>query len=503
MKYSKKISLLLVLLLALYSGSYFFIEIYKSQRVDEILKEHSRYLDISYKQGLDRFKIIGEHIYYSMQNDVEFVELLFKANDKNLKESHKRIYEHLEDEFYRLKSSGIMGVHIILPNGKTIVRMYKEEKYGDVITLLRPTLHAVNNEQRYIAGFEEGKTSHGYREVHPLYKNGEYIGAVEIMFSSTKLQDYTMKASKIHTHFIVNKNVFEHNAWKSNVAEPYEDSIEHKQYLFSLNDHVHHNRLQESAQRIIKPLQKDINRGIDSAQEFVLYLVVDGKAEILVFKPVQRFIDQKVIAYLVSYSDSENLYTLDKSTFNLKLILALIFIFTYLVILKFLKEKETILNELKYDELTQIYNRKYFMSSSRKECKKLNEQGELFSIVMADIDFFKNVNDTHGHQYGDTVLREFATILKESIRGVDTVARYGGEEFIILLLTDKDNAYRAVEGIRKKVSAYNFGENKIKLTASFGLAQCNGNGEFLELISRADKALYSAKENGRNQVQVG
>jgi diguanylate cyclase (GGDEF)-like protein len=142
------------------------------------------------------------------------------------------------------------------------------------------------------------------------------------------------------------------------------------------------------------------------------------------------------------------------------------------------------------------------MDLAHQKYKIAENHNEIFSLVMVDIDFFKKVNDTYGHQCGDIVLQEFAKIFKESIRSMDVVARYGGEEFIIILLTNRENAFKIVEQIRKKVEAYSFGKQSINLTASFGIAQCNGKGLFSDDLKRADDALYRAKENGRNRIEL-
>ena len=122
---------------------------------------------------------------------------------------------------------------------------------------------------------------------------------------------------------------------------------------------------------------------------------------------------------------------------------------------------------------------------------------------MADVDHFKKFNDAHGHQAGDEVLRGVAKLLRRKMREMDMVARYGGEEFAIVLPgTNLDDAckaaLRACEGIEK--SRFRHDEKELQVTASFGVAQVQGNEDGVQLIARADKALYAAKEGGRNCV---
>lgn len=499
----RKRLLLFLALLLFYFGVFTLIESYKESRVKEMLSEQAKYLQISYNQGVDRFNVISKNIYLSIQNDKKLINLVANTNDDNLNENYKTIFAHLEDEYHRLTLSGVMGLMIISPQSKVIARMHKKGKYGDDLGEIRPLVKAANEKKIHMFGFEEGKTSHAYREVYPLYNGGKYIGLVEILFSSTKLQDYTMRASNIHTHFIVNRNVFHTNEWKSKAREPYEKSIEHKDYLFSLNDHINHDKLELSRKTIMEPLREDVNRGIESGKDFNIYKVVGENARIVVFKAVKRFVDDKTVAYIVSYSDSKKLYNFLNMVQIVHIILGVLSLIVYVVSVVLLRQKETITNELKYDGLTNIYNRKYFLQSTQKECQKQKKENQKFCIVMADIDLFKSVNDTYGHQSGDVVLKEFADILKSSIRREDRVARYGGEEFIILLLTGEENSHRVIEGIRKKVQSYKFDQNAIKLTASFGIAECQGESSLDQLIKRADIALYKAKENGRNRIELG
>jgi len=503
MKKTNNKLLLLIVFLALFSGMFFLLNSYKNSRINEILDEQSKYLELSYKQGLDRFNVISDNIYLYMQNDKEFVDILANADKNNLKLSHDKLFQHLQAEFSRLKMSGIMGLQIVLPNNISLLRMHKVDKYGDDLSTMRYILKYVNEEKVHISGFEEGRTSHAFREIYPIYNDGKYIGLIEIFFSSTKLQDYTMRASDIHTHFIVNKNVFKSNAWKSNIVEPYRESIEHKDFLFSMNDHIKHDRLESSKASIIDPLRKEIDKGVLNGEAFNLYVNTQGSAKILAFIPIKRFKDSKTVAYLVSYTTSEKLSSFLDNVKIFFFFMSLFMIVVYLIIYRLLGQKEKIIDELKYDALTNVYNRKYFMHDLEKEYKILVKREVPFCLVMVDIDFFKNVNDTYGHQYGDIVLKEFATILKDSVRSVDKVSRYGGEEFIIFLLTNEENSFNIVDNIRKKIEAFEFGIEKIKLTASFGVAECKSENTSSEIIKRADDALYDAKEKGRNRIEIG
>lgn len=158
------------------------------------------------------------------------------------------------------------------------------------------------------------------------------------------------------------------------------------------------------------------------------------------------------------------------------------------------------------DSLLGIYNRKYFFEYLEKnECKKLTEK---FAIVMIDIDDFKKINDTYGHQFGDKILINTAKVVKSGIAQNDVLARYGGEEFILYISNyiDEENVYDKVEAIRTILQGDKVeinGEYK-SVTASFGISFFPLNGTDLnELISKADDLLYKAKKSGKNKVLSG
>ncbi|WDC85579.1 GGDEF domain-containing protein [Caloramator sp. mosi_1] len=159
------------------------------------------------------------------------------------------------------------------------------------------------------------------------------------------------------------------------------------------------------------------------------------------------------------------------------------------------------------DYLTNLYNRRAFFQLAEERCKKAKCKGFNLVLVMADIDKFKNINDNYGHDIGDLVLKNFAQILKTSVRENDLVARFGGEEFIILLKDiNLEDAYNRIEKLREMISETEIkvSDEKIKYTASFGISKvnCCDYKSLEEAIKIADKALYRAKENGRNRVEI-
>lgn len=506
MKYSTKVLLWLILAFTvLFALLYFVISYDKKNQIDAALSDQLEHLNISYQQGLDRFSVIANNVYISIENDSKLLEILDKASKKNDVDEklYSELYNHYKGEYEKLKSLDVMYVQFVLPNSTSFVRMHKAEKFGDDLRGVRYSVELVNKEKIHVSGFEEGKTSHAYRHVFPLYKDGKFIACVDIAFSSTILQNYTMRANNIHTHFIVNKNVFKTTEWQSNVIEPYENSIEHEDYMFSLSDHVNHGVLSESNTKIITPLRELINEQIATKKQFAIYKELEGKVRIVSFLPISNIKGDEAVAYLVSYTDSNLIQTILHNFKIVIYVITLLLVLVMVAIYQGILYRKTLKHELQYDGLTKILNRKYFFKLAEEEIVKAQKYRHHVSIVMVDIDLFKKVNDTYGHQVGDEVLFDVAHILNSSLRELDMVARYGGEEFVILMLTDEQNAYEVIEKIRLKLENYVFaGDLELKMTISCGISQYIKNEGLEDCIKRADKALYESKNSGRNKTTV-
>jgi diguanylate cyclase (GGDEF)-like protein len=160
------------------------------------------------------------------------------------------------------------------------------------------------------------------------------------------------------------------------------------------------------------------------------------------------------------------------------------------------------------DGLTGTWNRRYFQMQFRQVLATATRFERPFSVLMLDLDRFKDLNDKYGHQRGDAILIEFSQRVKHTLREVDTFARYGGEEFICLLSeTDEEGAYTTAQKIREAIRSQPFGapgEEAVTVTVSIGVAAYPDHGSsFHEIVEAADKALYRAKEAGRDRVEVG
>jgi len=157
------------------------------------------------------------------------------------------------------------------------------------------------------------------------------------------------------------------------------------------------------------------------------------------------------------------------------------------------------------DDLTGLWNRRHFLDTLNRECRRTARTGAGLALVMADIDHFKAINDTHGHPFGDRVLQEVARRLQHEARSVDLAVRYGGEEFMVLMPeTDADQAATAGERLRRRVTdrPVSDGRRAVCLTVSIGVAALANDLDPTGLLRHVDEALYAAKQAGRNGTRV-
>ncbi|MDD5435185.1 MAG: GGDEF domain-containing protein, partial [Nitrospira sp.] len=155
------------------------------------------------------------------------------------------------------------------------------------------------------------------------------------------------------------------------------------------------------------------------------------------------------------------------------------------------------------DPLTGAYNRRYFDIRINEEMNRCVRYGTIFSLSIIDLDHFKDINDTYGHQAGDSVLKEVIILIKDNIRDTDIVARYGGEEFVIIYpCTPRSGVLTQLERLRTVVEEHKFIDLDRQVTISVGASDSAGKEDAAMIIQEADSSLYLAKRSGRNQCVI-
>ena len=252
---------------------------------------------------------------------------------------------------------------------------------------------------------------------------------------------------------------------------------------------------------------KKVNRGYTIALSILLALFIASVVTRVssAFTASMMSLSAYFIYILVAY------YSMKYENLWLEVVYPLIFsiaAFTFAYVVKYLIKSRDFEQQYKLattDGLTELYNHRYFQEQIRMQIEQSKRYNHNFSLIIIDIDFFKKFNDTFGHQSGDAVLRQVAQTLKKNVRATDIVCRYGGEEMsIILPNTGKDEAFSTAQKICERVASKKFklaGDKETNVTISLGVSTFPYDGDNAPaIIEAADKRLYNAKNNGRNQV---
>ena len=266
--------------------------------------------------------------------------------------------------------------------------------------------------------------------------------------------------------------------------------------VLSENDYNDYTSIENS--ELLKPIKEKIISKISN----IIEIEQDNEKYIIHTKYIKELNLYLTIEVKLSEHVNESLEIL---CFNLLASFALV-LFIIIVLYRIIhKHSEKLENMAFFDPLTKLYNRRHFLTKLEDIIIHSNKNQQTFCIAFIDIDNFKNINDTKGHNIGDKVLEQVAILLRESLREIDIISRWGGEEFIILFSKiDINNAESLTERLRVLI------ENNIKiqellsynLTASIGLTQFKQNDDINCIINRADDAMYLSKDTGKNKISI-
>ena len=351
----KKIGLLL-LLFALFvianSAVYYVSEINKNERIQIALDDNLNELETHYKILLFNQAIAADAVYTSTTTMFEGLNPILRAAQTASPEEktilRQKLYQLLKKKYEIVKTKGVLQYHFVLPNNESFLRMHKPSKFGDNLTDIRKDFHYTNRTKKPVKGFTQGRTAHGFRNTYPLFDvDGTHLGAMEVSFSSDDFQKYLTNISNIHTHFLVNKHIFDAKAWKrDDLIVAYTQSAEHKDFMLTVN-RLHSKQLCITENKSnFQDKQDEINKGILKEHSFSVYThLADNSVVVASYFPIKNLEKTKALAWLVSYEDSPFIHS---TIHNIRiwrlgffiLFLVLIYLIYILVLTKNRVEKE-------------------------------------------------------------------------------------------------------------------------------------------------------------------
>ena len=339
-----KLKLILLLILGLvYSFFAYIITIDKNNRIQIEYNQKIKDLTIHYNLTIDNFLSDAKIIADTIQNDKEIIKLFDEATNSSVEKQallREEAYKKLQLVYLRSKQKGVHQFHLQFKDNTTFLRMHKPNKFDDDLTKIRYSYKLLNDTLKPVFGFEQGRSSHAFRYLYPIYNDKNiHIGAGEVALSSNYIQDKLSSVNKIHAHFIVDKKIFDVKTWETkHLTSKYIQSIENKNYMFVLDKHVNKNDL-INTKKLVNILQDKILNNISLKKPFSLHGKINNKTQVMTFLPIKNIKDKKVVAYIVSYTNSTYIDNMIK---DYKSILLLIF-FVMLIIFYFIYK--TILNK--------------------------------------------------------------------------------------------------------------------------------------------------------------
>lgn len=462
-----------------------------------------RQLDIEIKDVVDEYDLFSQYVFDSMINQNEVLSLVYDAamtDDEGVKdEKRDELYDLLEDQYNSLTTYNFRQVHFHLPDNTSFLRMHSPLDYGDDLSDVRATVVNTNENLVISKGFEEGRIFNGFRFVYPLFYLGQHIGSVEISVSMASIIEQLSQTHRHSDYYVLfDKTLVDSKVWPD-YLDHYRLSFFSENFYFDqsilLNENQQNTIKQSDLENYMTTHANIFNDDIFKNQYSTISS--NGKTYDVIAAPFKNF-EGADVGYIIVVQDNITFNHLSSShMFNMALI-GVLFALSVLIVFLVARSRRKIIEFSEIDKLTQISNRHKFDMKLRDQMKQSSSRNEPFSLIMFDIDAFKQVNDTFGHLVGDQVLSKIAQIASSYIEKNDTLARFGGEEFMIILPNKtKEQAFEVAENIRKHVANEVFDHGE-KLTISLGIVCYQSGILLLELLDQVDKALYEAKKAGKN-----
>lgn len=403
------------------------------------------------------------------------------------------------------------------PKATSFLRVHATDRYGDDLEGVRHTIFDALQEQDPKEGFECGRVICGIRGVTPVFRNNDnksaanFIGVLEAGTSFRTLLELLEQPSQAKFAVLLSM---------SHLGEAY--FPERLAALKRENPAIDGNIVEATLHPEVRELLAVAQIG-ELVKEFgTIWLKVDDRHMAFTAFPLRDYLGERdagraPVGTVLAWMDVEqDIHHLQRDlAFNIAYAVAAFVIIEILLFMalrratlsleKMISNQTAALREMAaHDELTGLYNRHYLDEFLQKEYAIAARHDRMFSVVIMDLDRFKDINDVHGHLLGDRVLFEVARMVKGRLRASDLAFRFGGEEFLLVLPdTGIDEAVKICEELRQHIERESIGGLPAgKVTASFGVTQMAKSWEPLDvLLGRADDAMYQAKSNGRNRVE--
>lgn len=428
-----------------------------------------------------------------------------------------KLYSSVKSSWTQMTSSyDIRQLHFHLgPGSNSYLRVHRPDKYGDNMDEVRYTIVDANKNLTPTKGFETGRVYSGIRGVVPVYatsfKKGKvHVGAVESGTSFSDTLRILREELESNIAILLTQDHVTKNMWPDFIAKTFTDKRTIEGYYIECSTLLDVKTVLAQAP-MLKAIRDNLESDIihaDGIWQFCSFPLRDYRGNLN-----QSLPDAGIVVIWRDASDKwgqvqQSLITnIIFAIITLVLVECALFVGWHIsqnhlnsIISNQTAELQQLAN---HDGLTNLFNRRAIEEILHREMSRSNRYNTFLTVMLFDLDHFKKVNDTYGHNVGDKVLKKTAELISKILRKNDFAGRWGGEEFLLIAPdTPLDGGIQLAERIRNDIATYEFDEVGT-MTLSVGIGRCERGEKLDQLIKRIDDALYSAKKKGRNLVEVG
>ena len=476
--------ILIYCILSFLSGWYFYQD--KQNRLKLYLSQKISTLQSEYNAAKNSFKKLSDFTFDEIMSNKAFLQTFLQY--KQHKATKQEIYNILLPHYRILQKYSINYLAILDSFGHTIIHM---PKAPNLLKQKKPQLFSPANTNLLLIEFQ--KQIYYKNRFLGFYKSAVSYNVIkkELAYLFHKYYEYIIKKD------VINKSIFQYGNYSFIQSDINKNYFYQKSGTNAVTDTTTTKTLITQIDNQIKDM---IATKLGTNKSFAIVTSLHGNHYVITFLPIKN---KKLIGYLLSYTKDNTIATFT-ITFWQNILLSNIIIIIILLFIYHTLQMKTKFEILAItDKLTKLYNRHKFYEIATHEIERSKRYKRPLSLIIFDIDHFKKINDTYGHDVGDYVLQELAKLIKKHIRKQDFAFRWGGEEFIILLPeTDAQGAMKLAEKLRRIIESHTF--KKVgQVTISLGVTEYSSSDKDIdEVVKRADNALYLSKKNGRNRATL-
>lgn len=471
----KNILILLALFLTINISVYIYTDLGSKDRINIVLKEdikdletHFNILNLSQKE---RAQAISQSI---LENTdlVKFLSESYTATKQQNQINRDILYNQLKEKYKIIKEQGVLQIQFVNKNNISFLRVHKPTKFGDDLTDVREDYKIVNKTLKSISVFTQGRTAHGFRNVFPIFdKNNNHIGAMEISFSSEHYQWYLNNISKIHSHFLVDKKIFNSKAWeRDGLVLKYNPSFENKNLLISLNKLYDEKRYKLNSTRL-EPYRDMIDMKLSKGEKFNFYIKYNDIVQIVSFLPIKNISD-KTVAWIASYTQSDII----QSTLKTKLMARTVFFLISILIIYFLIRQINSTLQLK-KEKEKTDQKHFLLNEILNTTDNIMFISDLKDIKFSNDKFKSTMMISHTYEYNNESNHNMLNLFIESDGYLHKGLLKDNESFTHL--------YKSTKVSDRKVLILN--ENLEPTVYAISMKKLIGNGDYLVTLSDISK----------------